>query len=252
MQSRDEKTDAAVHTKQQDRELIERFRRGDASAWSELTTRFLPSLRRMSRREQAPDGECTCCEDLLADLIQQWLDPSRPLPSNLAAYVHQAARWCHGQQRRRRARERRWLQEADREERRDETSILAISAYTRRLVAGPSVDEDTVDIADDMRVLYSRVARCIDASLTLPERELLAKRAEGMPAADMAQWLGIERPALTKRLQRLIARLREALQAEIAAWSPEDRMRWHLHWRPAIPTPARTCSLDGSFRLGKL
>jgi hypothetical protein len=62
----------------------------------------------------------------------------------------------------------------------------------------------------------------LDASLSVDDRELLTAIADGVPAREIASWMGISHAAVRKRTERLRARLVELAQSFVEVLSDSE------------------------------
>lgn len=201
-----------------DAALLDAIHRCDPAAWAAFDTRFRPVLEAYARSANIPRWEWSVCiTELLAD---EWLRFStRPdeIPRQLSAYLMRAVRNKYLYMKRAsECRERNHLA-ASVDWSGEQILPSTCSDDARRASAGP----DALSAESDGPL--HRFAREVSAELNDEERAMLTWVSEGVPRAQIAEWLGLEREVCAKRIWRLCRRLRMSAAERSKAYVGSDR-----------------------------
>ncbi|MGH7719457.1 MAG: RNA polymerase sigma factor [Gemmatimonadaceae bacterium] len=194
-----------------DHGLIEAMRAGDARAWAEFFVRFQPLLEEFARSQGIPAGDWNeCIVEVLEDVALRLTAERAAPPADCRSYLVKAvARKYAGLQ-------RAAVRRAQRHERAargysngapDEELVVTTALSEDRLRASQGVERPSLGRPSNA---LAGLIEAVADTLTPEERQLLEWRVARIPARTIADWVGSTEAAVTKRLWRLSARLREA------------------------------------------
>jgi len=202
-----------------DRSLIDAMRDDSPEAWEEFMRRFRPLLERYGRRMgmSRPDWD-SCVITVLEDAAMRWAIDGAPLPRSMASYLLRAVSF-HRMTMEREAgrRARRHLLAGDSGH--HEGVILSLcSEAAVRDSYGPSTSTDGARAST-----LARFCQLLREPLTELEEEMLSRLGDGLPHREIAALLGVSYEAARKRIQRLVAKVRERVPHALEQLSADDR-----------------------------
>jgi DNA-directed RNA polymerase specialized sigma24 family protein len=207
------------------------MRQGDGVAWAEFERRFRPVLAAYAARiGVAPWDRDECVVEVLDDAALTLTESHDPPPSHLGTYLIVSMR--HHVWKRARAAARR-----DRHYRAAATASGATppggepvvrTACSEQMVRESvevwrEVDAERRDERNLKPTPAERLARELVRELSSDEQRILAWMAESVPYRQIAEWTGASYDATSKRIQRLLQRLRAVAVARTATWSDRER-----------------------------
>jgi DNA-directed RNA polymerase specialized sigma24 family protein len=212
-----------------DAALVAAMRREERAALAEFYARFAPLLRRCARLWGVPPAEReTAVDDVLADVALALMRHTRPVPRSLAAYLATSFRHHLGTDHRRDERRRRRVSELCEPGDADGASVGAAAAdagaaralcsdHARRSARGLDAAPGAPSAA------LAALARHLESRLSDDDRLLLAWLAHHVPLRTAAAWLGVSYESVSKRAQRLRARMRAASLMYVDALPAAER-----------------------------
>jgi len=213
-----------------DAALVAAMRREERAALAEFYARFAPLLRRCARLWGVPAAEReTAVDDVLADVALALMRHTRPVPRSLAAYLATSFRHHLGTDHRRDERRRSRLSElcgpgdadggsAGAPSDADAGAARALcSDHARRSARGPDASPAAPS------AVLAALARHLESRLADDDRLLLAWLAHHVPLRTAAAWLGVTYESVSKRAQRLRARMRAASLMYVDALPAAER-----------------------------
>jgi DNA-directed RNA polymerase specialized sigma24 family protein len=205
-----------------DSAVVDAMREGAGAAWLEFDARFRPLLERYAARIGIPRWEWSpCITDVLDDEALRLVERAHEMPQHLSAYLVRAVRNRHLQLVRAAARRgSRYASAVSDDPNMDGALLMLVSEHSRRACDPPRVAEEQAPPPSAM----TQLAHLLAAQLTVPERQMLAWVAEGVPHRVIGEWLGVSRDAAKKRVTRLCRRLRAAAM-ELSEQLPAEKRR---------------------------
>jgi DNA-directed RNA polymerase specialized sigma24 family protein len=218
-----------------DRDLVAALRAEEPDAPRAFESRYRLDLSRFARRVGIPRWEIGAyVSDVLADAMMRFADASREAPANMGAYLRRALRNRYlNALRDAGARHRQYAAAArDCDGERVVTSLCSEEALRDR-----SVDE-----AGSVRTrsVLERLAVELSKGLTEQEYDLLMWISHNVPRTDIAEWLGLKKEALNKRIWRLCLRLRAEAASRAATYSPREQSEFERFRRRAHAIEGRS------------
>jgi DNA-directed RNA polymerase specialized sigma24 family protein len=209
------------------------MRAGDELAWGEFVDRFRPLLEQFALRTGIPRWEwSTCVTEVLEDMALKVAAGRTTVPTNLASYLVRAARNRHLDLRRAARRRDRYYSSASGSGAVEGVVESLCSESARRASEGPSLGDAAVSDA------LAHLAAVLREDLSEDEVLLLAWRSAGVPHRQVAAWLGISYEAASKRVARLLQRLRAIAWLRAESFPPEERAEIERFFRRVGAMPA--------------
>ena len=215
-----------------DAALIAAMRQNDPIAWAEFERRFRPGLDAFCARIRLAEWQRDeCITDVLDDAAIKLTRGDIALPGHLSGYLVRAVRNRAFSMMRGTARRERHYHDA---------ATLADGEFVVRSVCSEQVLRDasgemlgstsSSDLSDrgtdavvDEAVVVRRLARELMSELTDEEQRIVVWVAESVPYREIASWLGSSYDATSKRIWRLLKRLRDAAAARAEQFSDDER-----------------------------
>jgi len=207
-----------------DHGLIEAMRAGDAPSWAEFFIRFQPLLEEFARSQGIPAGDWNeCIVEVLDDVALYLTTDGVAPPADCRSYLVRAvARKYAGLQRAavRRARRHETAARRHSDDASDDELVVRTAVSEDRLRSSQGVEQPSLGRPSNA---LADLIEAVAGTLTPEERQLLEWRVECIPARTIAEWVGSTEAAVTKRLWRLCARLREEGHSYIRVTSGAQR-----------------------------
>jgi DNA-directed RNA polymerase specialized sigma24 family protein len=215
-----------------DAALITAMRQGDGVAWVEFERRFRPVLDAYAARIGVPPWERDeCVVDVLDDTALKLTDGDAPPPSHLGTYLIVSMRHHVWKQARAAARRDRHYHAAATAA---NGGMPAAGEHVIRTACSEQTVRESAEVWREVDVTpagscevkatpVERLARELVRELSADEQRILAWMAESVPYRQIAEWTGASYDATSKRIQRLVRRLRAAAVTRTATWSDGER-----------------------------
>jgi len=199
---------------------------GDGVAWAEFERRFRPVLEVFAARVNVAYWERDeCITEVLDDAAMKLIEDDARVPDYVSAYL---VGWMrHHLWKRARAAARR-----DRSHR--SAATVAGGEYVVRTVCSEQAVRESSgmwaegdsreNVAEGANTgAGERLANALMAQLSTDEQRIIAWVSESVPYRQIAEWTGGSYAATSKRIWRLLRRLRGAALSRASTWSDEDR-----------------------------
>jgi DNA-directed RNA polymerase specialized sigma24 family protein len=209
-----------------DSALVIAMRAGDDWAWAEFDSRFRARLEQYTRHVGSRGfGWDECITEVIEDAALKLTSTSAAIPTKLTAYLIRAVRNRARTTERAAARRHRRYVDASTVNAVTEPDAIVWSLCSESAIRSCSIAAD--DIADDTGALASRVRRQLGAALMsdLSDEEqcIVTWVAEVVPYRQIATWLGTSYDATSKRIWRLLRRLRHRALVHASGFNAVER-----------------------------
>jgi DNA-directed RNA polymerase specialized sigma24 family protein len=202
-----------------DTALIDAMRDGAPEAWQEFLMRFRPLLEHYGQRTRMdPVDWSNCVDTVLEEAAMRWAVDGACRPKNFAAYLLQAAKF------------RRLTMERDekRRARRHQLAVHGASIEGAVLsLCSEAAIRDSYGPAEsgheESHAALSHFCSILLEPLSEGDRSILELLGAGFPHREIANGLGTNYETGRKRIQRLCARVRDAVPSALKRLSETDR-----------------------------
>lgn len=201
-----------------DKALIDAMRDGLPEAWQEFMMRYRPLLDRFARRTGIPPADQPDCVDaVLEDAALRWVIDGAAPPENLPAYLLRAVTY----------RRKRMERDASRLSKRYALTSTVEGAVVSLCSTSSIRDSQglTDSSPDEGQAVLAKFCALLIEPLNEDDRMMLARLGDGLPYREIAAELGVNYESGRKRIQRLCARVRDAVPQVLEQLSDDERAR---------------------------
>ena len=200
--------------------LIQAMRGGDSGAFHVFYERFSPALEACARSLRIPTMEWdVCVQDVLTDAAMRFTSGGATPPKQLVSYLRRMVRNAYAKRRRSALFQAKLAALAESEG--DEPVLRALCGQSTLHAASSSRGADTAVTTQVLRALGTMLA----SSLNRDEQYIMGWVCMRIPYRRIADWIGVEYEATSKRIQRISRRLRELAIACYADLLPRNSAR---------------------------
>ena len=201
-----------------DSALIQAMRTGDSGAFHVFYERFSPALEACARTLRIPTMEWdVCVHDVLTDAAMRFTSGGAAPPKQLVSYLRRMVRNAYAKRRRSALFQAKLAALAESEG--DEPVLRALCGESTLHAASNSGDDAAPVTTQALRALGAMLA----GSLNRDEQFIMGWVCMRIPYRHIADWIGVEYEATSKRIQRISRRLRELAIARYGDFTPAEQ-----------------------------